>query len=52
MELIFQIEKFKNNIDPDLSHLDLAEFVKSVALTPKEKKQADKYLFELGKQNQ
>jgi hypothetical protein len=47
--LIFEIDRFKNNIDSDLSHLDLTEFVKSVALTPKEKKQAEKYLIELRK---
>ena len=50
IDLVFEIERFKNNIDSDLSHLDLTEFVKAVALTPKEKKQAEKYLMELKKQ--
>jgi len=50
IDLVFEIEKFKNDIDPELSHLDLSEFVKAVALTPKEKKQAEKYLMELKKQ--
>ena len=50
IDLVFEIERFKNNIDSDLSHLDLTEFVKAVALTPKEKKQAEKYLKELRKQ--
>ena len=50
IDLIFEIETFKNGIDPDLSHLDLTEFVKAVALTPKEKKQAENYLMKLKKQ--
>lgn len=49
-DLVFDIERFKNGIDPDLSHLDLTEFVKAVALTPKEKKQAEIFLKQLKKQ--
>lgn len=41
------IEVFKNNIDPDLSHLPLEVFIESVALTPRERKQAKQYLMEL-----
>ena len=41
------IEVFKNNIDPDLAHLPLEEFVEAVALTPRERKQAKNYLMEL-----
>ena len=46
------IEVFKQNIaeglaDPSLADLPLADFVKLVALTPREQKQAQKFLKEL-----
>lgn len=41
------IREFKYDIDPDLAHLDLNEFVEAVALTPGEKKLAKKFLLEL-----
>ena len=51
-ELEAHIEVFKQNIadglaDPSLAELPLADFVKLVALTPREKKQAQKFLKEL-----
>lgn len=33
-----EIQMFKENIDRDLAHLDIREFIVAVALTPKEKK--------------
>ena len=49
-----QIEIFKQGIadglaDPSLSDLPLQDFVKEVALTPREKKQAQQFLKELKK---
>ena len=41
------IREFKYEIDPDLAHLDLHEFIDAVALTPGEKKLAKKMLLEL-----
>jgi hypothetical protein len=51
-ELEAHIEVFKQNIadglaDPSLVDLPLEDFIKEVALTPREKKQAQKFLKEL-----
>ena len=51
-ELEAHIEVFKQNIadglaDPSLADLPLADFIKLVALTPKEQKQAQQFLKEL-----
>ena len=42
-----KIEVFKNNIDEELAHLPLEEFVHAVALTPREQKEAEGYLKQL-----
>jgi hypothetical protein len=43
-KLLKEINNFKRDIDPELAHLDLFDFVKAVALTPKERKLAESYL--------
>lgn len=47
--LLEKVQQFKEEIDPELSHLDLSDFIDAVALTPREKKQAKEFLKKLKK---
>ena len=46
MTLEFRIKHFMDQIDPELSHLPLEEFIDSVALTKGERKEAKELLKE------
>lgn len=46
-DLIKKINEFKKEIDPELAHLEISEFIEAVALTPQERKLAGSYIKEL-----